>query len=55
LWAKNTSRRSAPPCSWSASPDGHAIAKATEQGTNDVLMIQQGSLYPALRRLMKRG
>ena len=34
---------------------GHAIAKAIEQGTNDVLMIQQGSLYPALHRLIKRG
>ena len=34
---------------------GHAIAKAIEHGSNDVLQVQQGSLYPALHRLIKRG
>jgi PadR family transcriptional regulator, regulatory protein PadR len=34
---------------------GHAIAKAIEQGSDDVLLVEQGSLYPALHRLIKRG
>ena len=34
---------------------GHAIAKAIERGSEDVLMVEQGSLYPALHRLIKRG
>src|ERR671910_3055547 len=34
---------------------GHAIAKAIERGSDDVLLIEQGSLYPALHRLIKRG
>ena len=34
---------------------GHAIAKAIERGSDDVLEVQQGSLYPALHRLIKRG
>ena len=34
---------------------GHAIAKAIERGSDDVLQIEQGSLYPALHRLIKRG
>jgi PadR family transcriptional regulator, regulatory protein PadR len=34
---------------------GHAIAKAIEQNSEDVLQIEQGSLYPALHRLIKRG
>jgi len=34
---------------------GHAIAKAIEQGSDDVLQVQQGSLYPALHRLIRRG
>jgi len=34
---------------------GHAIAKAIERGSDDVLHIEQGSLYPALHRLIKRG
>lgn len=33
---------------------GHAIVKAIEQGSEDVLQIEQGSLYPALHRLIKR-
>jgi PadR family transcriptional regulator PadR len=34
---------------------GHAIAKAIEQTSADVLQVEQGSLYPALHRLIKRG
>ena len=34
---------------------GHAIAKAIEQSSEDVLKVEQGSLYPALHRLIKRG
>ena len=34
---------------------GHAIAKAIEQGSDEVLLVEQGSLYPALHRLIKRG
>ena len=34
---------------------GHAIAKAIEHGSDDVLQVEQGSLYPALHRLMRRG
>jgi transcriptional regulator len=34
---------------------GHAIAKAIEFNSDDVLEVEQGSLYPALHRLLKRG
>jgi len=34
---------------------GHAIAKAIERGSDDVLLVEQGSLYPALHRLIERG
>ena len=34
---------------------GHAIAKAIEFNSDDVLRVEQGSLYPALHRLIKRG
>src|SRR5882724_6293313 len=34
---------------------GHAIAKAIEHNSEDVLQVEQGSLYPALHRLIKRG
>src|SRR3954469_12724660 len=34
---------------------GHAIVKAIELGSDDVLLVEQGSLYPALHRLIKRG
>src|SRR6187397_2494280 len=34
---------------------GHAIAKAIERESDDVLLVEQGSLYPALHRLIKRG
>jgi PadR family transcriptional regulator PadR len=33
---------------------GHAIAKAIERTSEDVLQVEQGSLYPALHRLIKR-
>src|SRR5580704_14237534 len=34
---------------------GHSIAKAIERNSDDVLQVEQGSLYPALHRLIKRG
>ena len=34
---------------------GHAIAKTIERHSEDVLQVEQGSLYPALHRLIKRG
>jgi PadR family transcriptional regulator PadR len=34
---------------------GHAVAKAIEFNSEDVLQVEQGSLYPALHRLIKRG
>ncbi|MGC1969396.1 MAG: PadR family transcriptional regulator [Candidatus Acidiferrales bacterium] len=33
---------------------GHAIAKAIEFDSDEVLQVEQGSLYPALHRLVKR-
>ncbi len=34
---------------------GYTIAHSIEQGSDDVLQIEQGSLYPALHRLENRG
>jgi PadR family transcriptional regulator len=34
---------------------GYAIAQRLQQMSKDVLQVQQGSLYPALHRLEKRG
>src|SRR5207249_5504649 len=34
---------------------GHAITKAIEQSSDEVLQVEQGSRYPALHRLLKRG
>jgi PadR family transcriptional regulator, regulatory protein PadR len=34
---------------------GHEIMKAIRQSSGDVLQVEQGSLYPALHRLIKRG
>ena len=33
---------------------GHAIVKAIEFRSDEVLQVEQGSLYPALHRLIKR-
>lgn len=33
---------------------GHAIAKTIECNSEEVLQVEQGSLYPALHRLIKR-
>jgi transcriptional regulator len=40
--------------SWGPS-HGYAVARWIEQSTNDVLRIEEGSLYPALHRLETRG
>ena len=34
---------------------GYGISQRIRQISNDVLQVQQGSLYPALHRLEKRG
>src|SRR5215470_15065122 len=34
---------------------GHTIANAIERTSQDVLQVEQGSLYPALHRLEDRG
>ena len=34
---------------------GHTIAYAIERGSQDVLEVEHGSLYPALHRLEDRG
>ena len=34
---------------------GQAIAHAIERGSDDVLQVEHGSLYPALHRLQNRG
>ena len=34
---------------------GHTIAKVIERTSEDVLEVEQGSLYPALHRLQDRG
>lgn len=33
---------------------GHAIAKAIEFKSDEILQVEQGSLYPALHRLIRR-
>ena len=37
------------------SAHGYGIARWVESATDDVLRIEEGSLYPALRRLEDRG
>jgi len=37
------------------SAHGFAIAEAIQRSSNDALLIEQGSLYPALHRLEERG
>ena len=34
---------------------GHTIAKIIERSSDDVLAVEEGSLYPALHRLEDRG
>jgi PadR family transcriptional regulator, regulatory protein PadR len=34
---------------------GQTIARAIERGSEDVLQVEHGSLYPALHRLQNRG
>jgi PadR family transcriptional regulator PadR len=34
---------------------GYAISRWIEEATDDVLRVEEGSLYPALRRLEDRG
>lgn len=34
---------------------GYAIARSIEEATDDVIQVEEGSLYPALYRMEKRG
>ena len=34
---------------------GYALAQHIKQTSNDLLQIEEGSLYPALQRLLKEG
>jgi PadR family transcriptional regulator, regulatory protein PadR len=34
---------------------GYALAKHIKQASDDLLQIEEGSLYPALQRLLKEG
>lgn len=34
---------------------GYGISKAIREATEEVLQVEEGALYPALRRLEKRG
>jgi PadR family transcriptional regulator len=34
---------------------GYAISRSIRNATDDALMVEEGALYPALRRLEKRG
>ena len=34
---------------------GHTIMQGIKRSSDDVLQVEQGSLYPALHRLIKRG
>jgi PadR family transcriptional regulator PadR len=34
---------------------GHTIAHVIERNSDEVLQVEQGSLYPALHRLIRRG
>ena len=34
---------------------GYAIAKSIQQVSEDVLRVEEGSLYPALQRILKKG
>src|SRR5688572_32547628 len=34
---------------------GHGIAKAIQRNSDDLLLVEHGSLYPALHRLVRKG
>ena len=34
---------------------GHGIVRSIQQGSDDALLVDAGSLYPALHRLVRRG
>jgi transcriptional regulator len=34
---------------------GYGIAQAIRQSSGDVLIVEEGSLYPALQRLLRKG
>ncbi len=38
---------------FAASPHGYALVQHIQQRSNDLLQVEEGSLYPALQRLLK--
>src|SRR5687767_5846256 len=34
---------------------GHGVAKAIQRNSDDLLLVEHGSLYPALHRLVRKG
>jgi PadR family transcriptional regulator len=34
---------------------GYGVARTIERSTNDILRVEEGSLYPALHRMQERG
>jgi len=40
---------------WREPLHGYAIAKLVRQASNDALAIEEGSLYPALNRMLVKG
>jgi len=40
---------------WEGPLHGYAIARGIQGATGDALRIEEGSLYPALHRMQKRG
>ena len=34
---------------------GHAIAKAIQRNSEDLLLVEEGSLYPSLQRMLRKG
>jgi PadR family transcriptional regulator PadR len=41
--------------SWGRPMHGYAVARWIERVTDDALRVEEGSLYPALHRIEKRG
>jgi PadR family transcriptional regulator, regulatory protein PadR len=41
--------------SWGRAMHGYGIARWIQQVTDDVLQIEEGSLYPALHRMERKG
>ena len=54
-WVAHSGRENVATRSRSLPAHGFAIAQSVAQRSEDVLLVEEGSLYPALHRLEKRG